>query len=158
MSIYTRIHGFYPLQWRHNGRDSVSNHQPNDCFLVYLDTDQRKHQSSASLAFVRGIHRRPVNSPYKWPVTREMFPFDDVIMCPISQWQPPEGNFTRDTSAIYKKNITWKISLKSPKGQWVKVRCHTFPTTYVHEIVCIQCLALTTTRERCPRCVFSSLW
>ena len=29
---------------------------------VYLDTDQRKHQSSASLAFVRGIHRRPVNS------------------------------------------------------------------------------------------------
>ena len=47
---------------------------------VYLDTDQRKHQSSASLAFVRGIHRRPVNSPHKWPVTRKMFPFDDVIM------------------------------------------------------------------------------
>ena len=47
---------------------------------VDLDTDQRKHQSSASLAFVRGIHRRPVNSPHKWPVTRKMFPFDDVIM------------------------------------------------------------------------------
>ena len=47
---------------------------------VYLDTDQRKHQSSASLAFVRGIHRRPVNSPHKGPVTRKMFPFDDVIM------------------------------------------------------------------------------
>ena len=47
---------------------------------VYLDADQRKHQSSASLAFVRGIHRRPVNSPHKWPVTRKMFPFDDVIM------------------------------------------------------------------------------
>ena len=39
---------------------------------VYSDTDQRKHQSSASLAFVRGIH--------KWPVTRKMFPFDDVII------------------------------------------------------------------------------
>ena len=38
----------------------------------------KKHQSSASLAF--GIHRWPVNSPHKWPVTRKMFPFDDVIM------------------------------------------------------------------------------
>ena len=47
---------------------------------VYLDTDQRKHQSSATLAFVRRIHRRPVNSPHKWPVTRKMFPFDDVFM------------------------------------------------------------------------------
>ena len=47
---------------------------------VYSDADQRKHQSSASLAFVRGIHRRPVNSPHKWPVTRKMFPFDDAIM------------------------------------------------------------------------------
>ena len=47
---------------------------------VYSGAHQRKHQSSASLAFVRGIHRGPVNSPHKWPVTRKMFPFDDVIM------------------------------------------------------------------------------
>ena len=47
---------------------------------VYSGADQRKHQSSASLAFVRGIHRGPVNSPHKWPVTWKMFPFDDVIM------------------------------------------------------------------------------
>ena len=47
---------------------------------VYSDADQRKHQSSALLAFVRGIHRWPVNSPHKWPVTRKIFPFDDVIM------------------------------------------------------------------------------
>ena len=47
---------------------------------VYSRADQSKHQSSASLAFVWGIHRRPVNSPHKWPVTRKMFPFDDVIM------------------------------------------------------------------------------
>ena len=51
---------------------------------VYSDADQRKHQSSASLAFVRGIHRGPVNSPHtEWPVTRKMFPFDDVIMWPL---------------------------------------------------------------------------
>ena len=48
--------------------------------IVYSDAHQRKHQSSASLAFVRGIHGWPVNSPHKWPVTRKMFPFDDVIM------------------------------------------------------------------------------
>ena len=48
--------------------------------IVYSDADHRKHQSSASLAFVRGIHRGPVNSPHKWPVTRKMFRFDDVIM------------------------------------------------------------------------------
>ena len=47
---------------------------------VYLGADQRKHQSSAALAFVQGIHRRPVNYPHKWPVMRKMFPFDDVIM------------------------------------------------------------------------------
>ena len=47
---------------------------------VYPGADQSKHQSSASLAFVCGIHRGPVNSPHKWPVTRKMFPFDDVIM------------------------------------------------------------------------------
>ena len=50
--------------------------------IVYSDAGQRKHQSSASLAFVRGIHRGPVNSPHKWPVTRKMFPFDDVMFFP----------------------------------------------------------------------------
>ena len=47
---------------------------------VYSGADQSKHQSSALLAFVWGIHRGPVNSPHKWPVTRKTFPFDDVIM------------------------------------------------------------------------------
>ena len=49
--------------------------------IVYSDADQRNHQSSASLAFVWGIHRGPVNFPHKWPVTRKMFPFDGVIIC-----------------------------------------------------------------------------
>ena len=50
------------------------------CSNIYSGSDKRKHQSPASLAFVRGIHRWPVNSPHKRPVTRKMFPFDDVIM------------------------------------------------------------------------------
>ena len=56
-------------------------------FIIVYSTyhsggDQRKHQSSASLAFVCGIPRWPVNSPHKGSVTRKMFPFDDVIMHP----------------------------------------------------------------------------
>ena len=43
---------------------------------VYSGADQRKHQSSASLAFVWGIH----GSPDKGSVTRKMFPYDDFIM------------------------------------------------------------------------------
>ena len=49
---------------------------------VYSGVDRRLHQSSASLVFVQGIHRGPVNSPHKWPVTWIMFPFDDIIMNP----------------------------------------------------------------------------
>ena len=69
---------------------------------VYSGADQSKHQSSASLAFVWGIYRGPVNSPHKWSITRKMFLFDDVniywiaiklsyvIKCPLSRksYQP----------------------------------------------------------------------
>ena len=51
---------------------------------VYLGADQRKHQSYASLAFVRGMHQWPVNSSHKCPVTWKMFPFDDAIMVLIN--------------------------------------------------------------------------
>ena len=71
-----------PLRWRHNDHDSAP--QITSLTIVYSNiysgADQSKHQSSASLVFVRRIHRGPVNSPHKWPVTRNMFPFDDVIM------------------------------------------------------------------------------
>ena len=140
-NIFTENNAF-PLRWRHNGRDSVSNHQPHHCLLnrymlktsklrvtglcvgnspvtgefpaqmasnaeivsiwwrhhgeccfrcavplstvcvrvFVLEYFNIKHQSSASLAFVWGIHRWSVNSTHNWPVTRKMFPFDDVIM------------------------------------------------------------------------------
>ena len=50
------------------------------CLTVCSGADQRKYQSSASLAFVKGIHRAPVNPPHKGPVARKMFSFDDDIM------------------------------------------------------------------------------
>ena len=80
-TVYPEIYSHvYSSQWRHNENDGVSIHQPHDCLLNRLLRRRWKHQSSASLAFVRGIHRWPVNSPHKGPVTRKMFPFDDVIM------------------------------------------------------------------------------
>ena len=75
--------------------------------IVYSSADQRKHQSSASLAFVRGIHRGPVNSPHKWPVTRKMFPFDDVIMSNLGVFQarnPPTVAFGGE-SAVHDDQI-----------------------------------------------------
>ena len=50
------------------------------CLVVNWGAHQRKHKSSASLAFVKRIHRSPVDSPHKGQVTWQMFPFDDVIM------------------------------------------------------------------------------
>ena len=77
--------GWMSLQWRHIGRYSVSNHQPHGCLLNRLFRRRSKKTSnSASLAFVWGIHRGPVNSPHKWPVTRKMFPFDNVIMMMVT--------------------------------------------------------------------------
>ena len=73
--------------------------------IVYSDADQRKHQCSASLVFVWGIHRGPVNSPHKWPVTRKMFPFDDVIMaCFVTVFQNENNNGTANL-IIMKNNI-----------------------------------------------------
>ena len=55
---------------------------------VCSGADERKHQRPVSLAFVRGIHRWPVNSPHKGPVTRKMFPFDYVIMKCFEMFKP----------------------------------------------------------------------
>ena len=69
------------LQWRHTERSGVLIHQRLDCLLNrFLGADQRKHQSSPFLVPVGEIHRWPVNPPHKGPATREMRPFDDVIM------------------------------------------------------------------------------
>ena len=50
------------------------------CSTVHSGTDQRKYQSSASLAFVKGIHRWQVDSPHNGKVTRKMFSFDDGLL------------------------------------------------------------------------------
>ena len=69
---------------------------------VYSGADQRQHQRSASLAFVWGIHRWPVNSPHKGPVTQKMLPFDDVIMeCPVVELKWLAAAFISSNQANY---------------------------------------------------------
>ena len=67
---------------------------------VYLGADQRKDQSSASLAFVLGIHRWLVNSPHEGPVTRKMFPFDDVIMFDSNAFK---NDFSKMLTILYRR-------------------------------------------------------
>ena len=77
----------------------------------YSGADQRKHLISASLAFVRGFHRWPVNSKHKWPVTQKMFPFDDVIMRPC------------DINYIYKRMDFDNLCPVSVE-EWYKLKIH----------------------------------
>ena len=96
---------------------------------IYSDADQRKHQSSASLAFVRGIHRGPVNSLHKWSVTLKMFfRFDDVIMESCrdggatttklvwdhrQQWERIWGYYYASLRSIFALGGRWYISNSS---------------------------------------------
>ena len=87
-------HIMFPLHWRHNDHGGISNHQPHGCLLNRLF--RRKSKKTSKLR-VTGLcvwnSPGPVNSPHKGPVTRKMFPFDDVIMSlfvtrwDISGWQ-----------------------------------------------------------------------
>ena len=71
------VDAWLSLRWRHNGRDGVSNNQPHDCLLSRLF--RRRSKKTPKLR-VTGLCAEPVNSPHKWPVTRKMSAFDDVIM------------------------------------------------------------------------------
>ena len=70
--------------------------------IVYSGAVQRKHQTSEPLAFVWGIHRRPVNSPHKWPVTRKMLHLMTSSCL--------DGHFA---------DIIHPVPMKKPWGVWV---------------------------------------
>ena len=84
---------------------------------VYSDADQIKHQRSASLAFVRGIHRGPVIYPHKWPVTRKMFQFDDVIMFFGENYQSLEEYFPLNRSAKQTFDSAFVVRLIKPANK-----------------------------------------
>ena len=95
-SLYRITYHWWSLHWRHNDHDGVSNHQPHGCLLNRLFRRRSKKTSKLRVTgLCAGNSPGPVNSPYKGPVTRKMFPFDDVIMyfiqflpgvCFISRW------------------------------------------------------------------------
>ena len=72
-----------PLQWHHNGCNGISNHQPQDCLLNLLFIFRCRSKKTSKL-WVTGLcaGNSPVTGefPHKQPVTRKMFPFDDIIM------------------------------------------------------------------------------
>ena len=106
--VYELSNTLGSLHWRHDEHDGVSNYQPHDCLLNRLfRCRSKKHQSSASPAFVCGIHRWPVNSPHKRPVTRKIFPFDDVI---IMQKSAPKIKFV---SRIYLERLILELHTES---------------------------------------------
>ena len=75
----------FSLRWRHNERDSVSNHQPHGCLHNGLLRRRSKKTSKLRVTgLCVGNSPGPVNSPHKGPVTRKMFPFNDVIMSKCS--------------------------------------------------------------------------
>ena len=87
------------VYWIHLVRPSV----------LYSGVGQRKYQSSVSLAFVRGIHQWPVNSPHKGPVMQKMFPFDDFIM-QNGQWDLEKSHCTSKVNSytcIYEPGHHW---------------------------------------------------
>ena len=99
---------------------TLSNHRR----LVFYSTicsgaDQRKHQSPASLAFVRGIHRRPVNYSHYGPVTWKVFSFDDVIMRRSKHNKPVFHGIIRiwTSESMYGHSLTLQ-------ALWCTYMCH----------------------------------
>ena len=79
---------------------------------VYSGADQRTHQSSVSLAFVRRIHWWPVNSPHKWPVTRKCF---HLMM---SSWPIPlYWSLTRALDCVKRSNTQCITASRIPGHQ-----------------------------------------
>ena len=124
------------LRWRHNGLDSVSNHQPHDCLLSRLFGRRfKKHQSSASLAFVRGFHRRPQIPRTKgqwrgkcfhsmtssWKKTASYYDFLSVIS--VCQFNIPQM-LSWSNSLIYRKIKHHQCSCFDNDNYMIMMHCY----------------------------------
>ena len=85
-SVITWLNTILSLHWCHNERDDISNHQPHHCLLNRI---LRCRSKKTSKLCVTGLNagNSPVTGEFlhKWPVTRKMFPFDDVIMLMLAR-------------------------------------------------------------------------
>ena len=102
------------LRWRHNERDSVSNHQPHGCLLNSLLSRRSKKTLKLRVTGLRvGNSPGPVNSPHKGPVSRKMFPFDDVIMFKRMWRHYDEVNIASRQHLLFRYNTYHKICIPS---------------------------------------------
>ena len=103
---------------------------------VYSGTDQTKHQSSTSQAFVRGTHRWPVNSPHKGPVTPKMFLFDDVIMCmsTLSVWYQKQDHVKQTKFRFHMMQLQYLYTVDLIFSRWANtsIQMH-LNTHYISE-------------------------
>ena len=116
----------YPLQWRHNRRNIVSNHQPHDCFLNRLF---RYRSKKTPMLRVAGLCTGNSPGTGEFPaqmasnaenvrffiIARKIFPFDDVIMHHECQ---------HDSRKIYSLLSIWAniCSLKPLLSQFIQRR------------------------------------
>ena len=131
-----------PEPWRIHYRDvtmGMMASQITSLTIVYstVYSDQRKYQSSASPAFVQGIHRWPVNSPHKCPVTRKMFPFD-VIMHEFSTWEEIPMKF--ETPSYFPNHCRPSVGALNTNfnGIWNKTHIILFNKMHL-KMLCAQC-------------------
>ena len=113
---------------------------------VYSDADQRKHQSFASLAIVRGIRRGPMNSPHKWPVTRKMFPFDDVIM--KGKYMVHMKNIIVQDTLPFTTDVCWDQLLRYKWKEFLYIFIST-STIEVNFCLAVTSMGLTTACRTC---------
>ena len=104
------------------------------CSTVHSGADQRIYRSSASLAFVWGIHLSPVNSSHKGPVTRKMLPFDDVIVQRFHVRVPDPQKSCNDLTQT-NKGHHHNRSNEGPKVIWLLV--HFLPVYFVNVFTCL---------------------
>ena len=138
---------FYTLHWRHNEHDGVSNHQPHGCLLNRLFRRRSKKTSKLRVTgLCVGNSPGPVNSPHKGPVTRKMFPFDDVIMIESAH----NISFHTHEACLFSVLLTplpydliwgfyvWGIEIVSrlfhgPVG-WGPILCHKILDQHIHDV------------------------
>ena len=126
-----------PLRWRHNDHAGVSNHQPHGCLLNRLFRRRWKKTSKLCVTgLCAGNSPGPVNSLHKGPVTRKMFPFDDVILTNKFLWNP--------------RFRGWEVHSPEHRKQWSHyIHCRPFQNK-VHEIL-IFCIVNPGTVSWLPR-------
>ena len=124
----------FTLQWRHNGRDSVLNHQPGDCLLNRLFRRRSKKTSKLRVTgLCVGNSPGTGEFPHKWPVTRKMLPFDDVIMLKLGvtdDWKsPPKFCSEYDQAPGVQLNITLGCSWYAPRNGRKVISNHSADST-----------------------------